>query len=527
MRTLRKYTGIRAKIHVFASVFIILFSGATPQLSKAFAQDSSDGIKVLHAPKIPIAVEGEFLIQFTSDKSLKNMTKGTKPAWVKSLGAAYTLDNSLAHRNIARIKLANPAASGQWENLASLISADPDIVSVEPNYVVHALGQTINDPLAQSLWHLDNISAQKAWNATPKSNGDDIIVAVIDTGIQFDHEDLRGHIWKNSKEIPGNYKDDDGNGYVDDIVGWNFYDNNKYSYSYLNPAPVVGQDPETGRFICTAHPTLKGFEVHGTHVAGIIAAVRNNHLGVAGIADRIKIMPLKALGGPCGNGDDMSILSAVEYAINNGARIINMSLGGYGSSKLEQQLFQKYSDQGVLIIAAAGNEGNDNDGNDRSYPASYPAAGIISVAASTSGNQLTDFSNYGTNNVDLAAPGSKIMSSIPAGQGEYGISDYMALDGTSMAAPIVSGAAAILLAQNPKLTNHQLKKLLLQSVDKFPHLAKQVASGGRLNLYNALSQRISVASKPERKPDFEQSHTQDHNIGGIRIFDTRQNQQKW
>ena len=138
---------------------------------------------------------------------------------------------------------------------------------------------------------MQQTSAFKAWEKARPTTKDDIIVAVLDTGIQYDHEDLAGNIWRNDKEIPNNRKDDDDNGYVDDVVGWNFYDNNKFAYSYLNPYPVAGTDPNTGRFLCTAPPTRTLYEMPGTHVAGTIAAAQNNATGIAGIAERVKICP--------------------------------------------------------------------------------------------------------------------------------------------------------------------------------------------------------------------------------------------
>ena len=328
MRTLRKYTGFLAKIHSFALFFFILSLNATPQLSKAFAQNNEDGIKVLHAPLTPQAIEGEFLVEFKDNKSLKTLNKKEKPDWVNKLGKGVEIDTSLSLFNIAHVKVANPASTGQWENLANIMSSDPNVASVTPNYVVHALETSINDPMAAEQWYLNKIDAYQAWKNIPQSTNDDVIVAVIDTGIQYDHEDLRDHIWRNPKEIPNNRIDDDNNGFIDDVVGWNFQDNNKYSYSHMNALPVFNRDPNTGHYNCAGHPTLKSYETHGTHVAGLIAATRNNNRGIAGIANHIKIMPLKFLGGTCSGGDMASMFQAVLYAVNNGAKIINMSFGG-------------------------------------------------------------------------------------------------------------------------------------------------------------------------------------------------------
>lgn len=530
MRTLRKYTGFLAKIHSFALFFFILSLIATPQLSKAFAQNKDDGIKVLHAPLTPQAIEGEFLVELKDNKSLKTLNEVNKPGWIKKLGKGVKIDTSLSLFNIAHVKVANPASTGQWENLANIMSSDPNVANVTPNYVVHALETPLNDPMAADLWHLDKISAYQAWKTMPASRDDDIIVAVIDTGIQYDHEDLRDHIWRNPKEIPNNGIDDDDNGYPDDAFGWNFQDGNKYTYSHMNALPVFSLDPTTEEYRCAGHPTLKMYEQHATHVAGLIAAVKNNNMGIAGVAERVKIMPLKVLGGTCSGGDTMSILHAIQYAVENGARIINMSLGGYGHSILEQKVLQTMSDKGILFVIAAGNDALNNDGRFPSYPASYPAEGIISVAASTEDDKLARFSNFGKRRVDLAAPGEEILSTVPSGETSIPDDHYKKISGTSMATPIVSGVAALLLAQNPRLTNLQIKKILMETVDKTPALANASVSGGRLNAYKALSQQRTIANRPSNnqvsnKP--KNLHRDTNNVGGIRIFDNRTNEQKW
>lgn len=527
MHTLRKYTGFGTKIHSFALFFLILFPCATPQLSTAFAQDNAELTKVLKTPQEPEAVAGEFLISFKDKSGFNSLTQDQKPQWLQSLDKNATVDTSLALFNVAHVKLSNPAASGNWENLANTLAQDPTIESVEPNYIHYILNNRPNDTHLDQLWYLQQTSALKAWEKTRPATKDDIIVAVIDTGIQYDHEDLADNIWRNDKEIPNNRKDDDDNGYVDDVVGWNFYDNNKFAYSYLNAYPVAGTDPNTGRFLCTAHPTRKAYEIHGTHVAGTIAAVKNNATGIVGIADRVKIMPLKVMGGPCGQGTSAGIMRALQYAADHGARIVNLSLGSMANSPLEKRMYKILSERGILIVASAGNNAFDNDRLLANYPASYPAEGIISVAASKPDDSLARFSNYGKVNVDLAAPGVDILSTIPDGSADSPTNSYAALDGTSMSAPIVAGAAALLLAEDPTLTNLQLKAKLLQSVDKVPALAGKVATGGRLNINNALNQRHLVARQPDPRTPSRPATTSASDFGGIRVFDHREKAQKW
>ncbi|WP_167730253.1 S8 family peptidase [Terasakiella sp. SH-1] len=537
MRTLIKYTCFLPKIHSFAFIFSILFLGATPQIPKAFADGNEDGIRVFQTPLEAQAIEGEFLVQFKTDTSLKSLQSGTKPSWVRKLGKDAKIDTSLSAFNIAHIKTTNPAASGQWENLANTLSSDPNIAAVEPNYILHATGTKPNDEFIDELWHLNKVSAFQAWDRLPSKRSDDeeIIVAVVDSGIQLDHEDLHGLMWKNKREIPDNLEDDDNNGFVDDTYGWNFHDDNPIPYAHLNPTPVLAVDSATGRFKCTGHPTKREYELHGTHVAGIIAAARNNQIGIAGIYDRIKILPIKALGGPCGSGDTISVLRSVLYAYQMGARIINMSLGGYGKTKMAKNVYDYLSKRGVLVIAAAGNEANNNDERLKSYPASYEAPGILSVAATNRRDQLAEFSNFGPRNVDIAAPGVKILSTVPRDvKRDWPKSSYYSTSGTSMAAPVVSGAAALLLAQNPRLTNLQLKSMLMSGTDPLPSLKGKVLSGGRLNIAKALSQRVVVTKEQSserspapaynQRPTSPTQNTQQptsNSVGGIRIFDSR------
>jgi len=402
MRTLRKYTGFPVKIHSFALILSFLFSYATPQIPAAFAQESSARTKALRAPLTPEAVEGEYIVAFKTDKTLKNIDKGTKPTWLKKLGNGVEIDTSLRNLNIAQIRVSNPTSTGQWENLANIMSSDPDIQTVEPNYFVYA-NKTPNDPLIQHQWFLNSIKAYEAWDIPTEKK--DVIVAVIDTGIQVTHEDLKGRIWINRNEKPDNNTDDDKNGFIDDMIGWNFYENNNLPMATYYPKAKYTSE---GR--CVEDKTADAFETHGSHVAGLIGAVNDNARGIAGIASRIKIMPIKALGGSCGRAPVFSTMKAALYAYKNGASIINMSFSSFGKSDIAKRTYEFLSREGVLMIAAAGNQANDNDSSTRAYPASYLIHGIVSVAASTPEDTLADFSNYGARNVDLAAPGVAILA---------------------------------------------------------------------------------------------------------------------
>lgn len=518
----------------FALVFSFLSPIATPQLSLSFAQDRDYEIPVFRAPKTPEALEGEFLVKYRDTQSFGTLSTGAKPLWAQKLGEGVEIDSRPNKFNIAHVTVQNPN-KGNWENLANVMSSDPNIASVEPNYIYQAFenrAQAGGDPKEEKLWFLDMIGARQAWQKVPAAKEEDIIVAVLDTGVQYDHDDLVNNIWRNPKEIPDNLKDDDSNGYVDDVHGWNFVENNQLPYSYKTPLPVLSIDPETGDYRCSPDPTVSFYENHGSHVAGTIAAVHDNNEGIKGIARNVKIMPVRVIGGTCRRGDVMNILRGILYAVENGATIINLSLGGSGRSELMAQAFEMLSREGILVVAAAGNSARDNDGKGRAYPASYPSDGIISVAATDHHDKLAEFSNYGRNNVDIAAPGVDIYSTIPRDRGIFPGSGYGNMRGTSMSAPMVAGAAALIWAQNPQLTNIQVKQKLLSSVDPVQALNGKILTGGRLNIAAALNSQTMVNSRPNRPaiPSNQRTQTPAKNtsqpvmpssVGGIRIYDNR------
>lgn len=341
----------------------------------------------------------------------------------------------------------------------------PDIEYAEPDYILRPAAIP-NDAKFSSLYAMHNtgqtggssdadIDAPEAWDTATGSQ--ETIVAVIDGGMDIEHPDLRENIWVNPDEVAGNGEDDDGNGYVDDVNGWDFANED---------ASVYDPDAATG----------KG-EEHGTHVAGTIAARGDNGIGVVGVSWRASIMPLKFL--KSGGGKSSDAAEAIDYAIAEGADISNNSWGGSVYSQTLRDAISRADAVGHLFVAAAGNDGANN--NKRPYyPASYNLPNIISVASSDNRDALSSFSNFGASSVDLAAPGSSIVSTLP-GDG------YGSFSGTSMATPHVAGVAALLEGQNPDLDDAQLKSRILGSVDKKSGLARKVATGGRLNAANALS----------------------------------------
>jgi len=319
-----------------------------------------------------------------------------------------------------------------------------------------------NDTMFTQLWGLHNtgqnggrvdadIDAPEAWDVTTGSRS--IIVAVIDTGVDYNHPDLTVNMWRNPREIAGNGIDDDGNGFVDDIYGADFHNND------ANPFDDNG---------------------HGTHVAGTIGAAGNNSLGVIGVSPNVQIMALKFLGAN-GSGSTSSAIKAIDYAVANGAKIINASWGGGGGAQGDALYLaiQRAQNAGVLFVAAAGNSTSNNDVY-ASWPANYNLANVISVAATDRNDNLASFSNYGATTVDLGAPGVAIVSTTPGG-------NYASYSGTSMATPHVAGAAALVWAANPSWTYLQVKDRLLATVDPLASLQGKTLTGGRLNVGSAVA----------------------------------------
>lgn len=355
---------------------------------------------------------------------------------------------------VVDVVLPNPNLETVPAALADLSSAMPDVL-VEPNFIHFSSKVFSNDFDANEMWALNLIEAPAAWASTQGSN--EVVVAVIDTGIDWDHPDLAANIWTNPGEIAGNGIDDDNNGFVDDIRGWNFVDNN------LNPNDADG---------------------HGTHVSGTIGAVGDNNSGVVGVNWNVKLIALRA--GTIGfdTADSVNAMRYVNTLRQRGVNVvaINASFGGSGFTQSAFDEIQSLGQNGVVFVAAAGNDGTDND-DDPIYPASYNLSSIISVASVTHSAQLSSFSNFGVTTVDIAAPGTAIRSTVPNGFFDYN-------DGTSMAAPHVTGAVALLAAIEPTLTVAQLRTRILNAAQPHAALAGRVASGGYLNLRRVVAPNV-------------------------------------
>ncbi|WP_206352485.1 S8 family peptidase, partial [Tautonia rosea] len=279
----------------------------------------------------------------------------------------------------------------------------------------------------------------------------DVIVAVIDTGIDLTHPDLVPNLWINAGEVGSNGQDSDGNSYVDDVYGWNF----------VNNSPNVQDDHN-----------------HGTHVSGTIGAVGNNTLGVVGVNWNVQLMTLKFLDSS-GRGFTSNAIKALNYAVTMGAHVSNHSYGGGSYNTAFADAVAGARELGHIVVTAAGNSGSNNDVNP-TYPSNYVSDNLISVAATNGYDLIAGFSNYGVNTVHLGAPGVSILSSVRNGSYSY-------MSGTSMAAPHVTGAIALIRGLHPEWSYDQVIAKLLTTVDAVPGLKNTVKTGGRLNLGRAVT----------------------------------------
>lgn len=356
--------------------------------------------------------------------------------------------------NVYKIKV---PSDNVMEIIDKLLKYD-EIKYAEPDHTVRIHQTTPDDPDFDKLWGLHNtgqdggtldadIDAPEAWDTI---TGGSVVVAVIDSGVNYNHEDLASNMWVNEGEIPDNGVDDDGNGYIDDYLGWDFVNEDN--------DPMDDND-------------------HGTHCSGTIGATGNNGKGVVGVNWTVKIMPLKFIN-QCGSGSISDAIEAILYSKNMGVKISSNSWGGGGYSQALYDAIEEFGNEGGLFVVSAGNEGNNND-NEPSYPASYDLPNIIAVAATDRNDNLASFSNFGVVSVDVAAPGVDIYSTVIAG--------YEWFNGTSMAAPQVAGIAALIKTQYPDLEFAGIKNAILNSVDIKLSLVGKIQTAGRANALNALN----------------------------------------
>lgn len=413
-----------------------------------------------YVEKEPEAIPGQFLAHVKN----KSMLQAENVELLEMVTGGKVLRT---HDDLNIMVIQKPTVQLQQSSVQDIMSAGQfDIV--EPNYIYRAK-KLPNDPEFSQLWGMKNfgqadsdkqlglagidIDAERAWEIT--TGNEDTLVAIIDTGMNFGHKDLKENLWVNEAEKNGKEGiDDDNNGVIDDIYGANFVD----------PAKPTGNNRDD--------------HGHGSHCAGSIGARGDDGLGIAGVNWKVKMMGVKFLGGD-GSGSLEGAIKAIEYANKMGAKIMSNSWGGGGYSELLKKAIEETNKSGALFIAAAANDGSNND-QQPVYPATYDVENIISVAAINNRGNLASFSNYGKNTVDIAAPGVNIYSTIKTG-------DYDSWSGTSMATPHVSGVVALVWGHEPKLTAMEVKDRILKGARPLASMRGKVATGGILNAYYSLT----------------------------------------
>lgn len=451
-------------------------------------------------------VPGEIVVKFKAGKSKNFLSAKT----LSSLGIQGQRDVKLSYDTLSVLKVSED------KSLTSVIAAlknNPNVEFAEPNFIYsvnpikeHGVvskkllkspfydftAPTPDDPSFGKLWGLRNtgsnepngsagvegadVNALKAWDITKGSRA--VRIAVIDTGVDYTHPDLKANMWVNPKEIPGNGIDDDGNGFIDDVYGYDFANNDS------NPMDGNG---------------------HGTHCSGTIGAVHDNKIGVAGVMSDVQIMAVKFLGDD-GSGTLEAAIKAIDYATLMNVDLMSNSWGGGGRSEALLDAIKRASDKGIIFTAAAGNSSSNNDASP-SYPASYDTPNMVAVAATTAQNGLASFSSYGRNSVHIAAPGHNILSTVNGG-------GYDVYSGTSMATPHVSGVLGLLLAKEGRMPHSVMRERLTMTSVPVAALRGKTQTAGRIDAYNLLTDVRPERSGPKndswKKKALESSLESDH-----------------
>lgn len=459
------------------------------------------------------AVPGEVLVKFK---------KGQKAVWLeqKSFGMSERESFKVSFGEFATVKFSNKHT---LESALKELNGHPAIEYAEPNYIYRAIGtagnlnplgalsasremftsMTPNDPMFGDLWGLVNtgdnepassrgnssprglagadVNALGAWESTKGSR--DVKIAVIDTGVDYNHPDLRANMWVNEAELNGQEGfDDDGNGYVDDIHGYDFANNDG--------------DPMDGNG-------------HGTHCSGTIAAEHDNGIGIAGVMAQAQIVAVKFLT-DAGSGSTADAVKAVDYATTVGVDIMSNSWGGGGSSQALKEAIERAKDAGIVFTAAAGNSATDNNSKPH-YPSNYDVENVISVAAHNYADTLASFSCYGSRTVHVAAPGRNILSTVPG-------DSYEVYSGTSMATPHVTGVVGLYIAQHGRSDVAALRENLMSSSVYARAYGRKTIGGGRVDAYNFLNHIVTprpATPDPDAWVDYgfswESEHPYAHN----------------
>jgi len=452
-------------------------------------------------------VPGELIIKFKEEKTNAKTSTSKQSHLMSKIGAS--LKKSIHINGLQLWQLNSTKAKVDIFEIIEELKDDPAIEFVEPNYLYSAAQIPDNpepdDPKFEEQWALNNyatgdgserpdIDAVEAWEL--KTAASSIVVGLIDTGVDWRHPDLIDNIWQNLAEdkdgdgrvlqydtLNGIWEfdpqdidsvDNDKNGYIDDFIGWNFVDDNNKPFDY-----DADMDEVQG---------------HGTHVAGILGATGNNGIGIAGVCWDVQIAVLKYLSDDGALGTASNAIEALNYAVDMGMPISNNSWGGASKSMGLSTAIRTAGNYDHIFIAAAGNGGFDHIGDDNDvkshYPSSYDSFNVISVANTDDKDDLYVSSNFGAASVDVAAPGTNIISCLPGGN------NYGSLTGTSMAAPHVTGAVAFLLEKYPDKSVYEIKDAILQQVDLIPALTDKCVSGGRLNLYSAITAYDDIPGNP-------------------------------
>jgi subtilisin family serine protease len=456
------------------SACLILFSLFVIPRSPVYSQQTNNSRQRYAADQIVVKLKPE--VESASDDIMAEEILSTRGVRAETISP----------RSNGKIELLHLNSNVSVEEAVRRAQADPRVEYAEPDYFVYAMDTVPNDPrfLSGEMWGLStascsfcspgsespNIDATRAWDITTGS--DNVVAVILDTGVELQHEDLAANAWVNPREIPDNGIDDDGNGFVDDVNGWNFFDGTNQTFKSTSE------------------------DFHGTHVAGSIGAVGNNGKGVAGVAWNVKLMSLKFLGGTQGKGSTSNAVRGINYAIdmrNHGVnvRVINASWGGGSDSQSLREAISAANAAGILFVCAAGNAGVNIDSNP-DFPGSYAKdySGTVSVAAVDAGGRVASFSNVGHDSVSLAAPGVSILSTYPGGF-------YAGLSGTSMSTPYVSGIAVLLWSRYPDLAPAEVKQRIVDTSEPINDLVSLAARSGRASAYDALTGRIAPPRSPQ------------------------------
>jgi subtilisin family serine protease len=539
-----------SRVHLGAALSLCLLSvlglaafGVSAQLldpADEAPQQATDQSRTAKGPHGAEFVPGDILVRYR-DNLVANRAELATTSLLKN-GRAMRIEVERFDGSglVPGLRLARVEPADTLDAIAAL-KADPNVLYAEPNYILHT-EVLPNDARFGEMWGLKNtgqsgnvgppentrlvngtpgvdIDAELAWTNF-NTGSSSIVVGIIDTGIDINHPDLQANIWTNPGESGGgketNGIDDDGNGRVDDVHGWDFFSNNNSVYD----------DP--------------AIDFHGTHVAGTIGAVGNNGIGVTGINWQVKMMPLKFLGSPTG-GSTAGAVAAINYAVDMRNRGVNIRLlnNSWGSSGGPGQALtdavSAANNVGILFVAAAGNETTDND-DAPGTPGGVDAPNVLRVVATDRIEDLAFFSNVGTRLPSLGAPGRGVLSTTPrnyadATYTEPDGSTYSFFAGTSMAAPHVTGVAALVLAQYPGISVQRLRAALLFSGEATAALAGKTSSGRRLNAYQALLNAgttdsiaptvggLTVAAQNGRSVTLQFSTGDDGNAGPATLYD--------